>query len=65
MIHSRDAGALAITLKPFTGEVVGQKIFGIGVLGMAVSTIIILMLINGLAFQQLFEKSLGSTKSYF
>lgn len=65
MIHSRDAGALAITLKPFTGEVVGQKIFGIGVLGMAVSTIIILMLINGLAFQQLFESSLGSTKSYF
>jgi len=65
MIHSRDAGALAVTLKPFTGEVIGQKIFGIGVLGMAVSTIIILMLINGLAFQQLFEAKLGATKSYF
>lgn len=65
MLHSRDAGALAVTLKPFTGEVVGQKIFGIGVLGMAVSTIIILMLINGLAFQQLFEASLGSKNSYF
>jgi Mn2+/Fe2+ NRAMP family transporter len=65
MIHSRDAGALAVTLKPFTGEVVGQKIFGIGVLGMAVSTIIILMLINGLAFQQLFEKTLGSSPAYF
>ncbi|MDB4518743.1 divalent metal cation transporter [Akkermansiaceae bacterium] len=65
MLHSRDAGALAITLKPFTGEVVGQKVFGVGVLGMAVSTIIILMLINGLAFQQLFEKSLGSKPAYF
>lgn len=65
MVHSRDAGALAVTLKPFTGEVVGQKIFGIGVLGMAVSTIIILMLINGLAFQELFSKSLGSQKAYF
>lgn len=65
MLHSRDAGALAITLKPFTGEVVGQKIFGIGVLGMAVSTIIILMLINGLAFQELFGAALGKKPAYF
>ena len=65
MLHSRDAGALAITLKPFTGEVVGQKVFGIGVLGMAVSTIIILMLINGLAFQELFGKAMGSKPAYF
>jgi len=54
MLHSRDAKALAITLEPFTGKVVAQKIFGVGVLGMALSTIIILMLINGLAFQELF-----------
>jgi len=65
MLHSRDAGALAVTLKPFTGEVVGQKIFGIGVLGMAVSTIIILMLINGLAFQELFGKAMGTKPAYF
>lgn len=65
MLHSRDAGALAITLKPFTGEVVAQKIFGVGVLGMAVSTIIILMLINGLAFKELFGNKLGGTKAYF
>lgn len=65
MLHSRDAGALAITLKPFTGEVVGQKVFGLGVLGMAVSTIIILMLINGLAFQELFGKAMGSKPAYF
>jgi Mn2+/Fe2+ NRAMP family transporter len=50
----RDANALAITLEPFAGPAISQKIFGLGVLGMAVSTIIILMLINGLAFQELF-----------
>lgn len=65
MLYSRDAGALAVTLKPFTGEVVAQKIFGIGVLGMAVSTIIILMLINGLAFKELFGNKLGDTKAYY
>lgn len=54
MMVKRDAGALAVTLEAFTGKVVAQKIFGIGVLGMAISTIIILMLINGLAFQELF-----------
>jgi hypothetical protein len=53
MMEKRDTKALAVTLAPFTGKVVAQKIFGIGVLGMAVSTIIILMLINGLAFQEL------------
>lgn len=54
MLVKRDAGALAGTLEPFTGKVVAQKIFGVGVLGMALSTIIILMLINGLAFQEIF-----------
>jgi len=65
MIHSRGAGSLAKTLEPFTGKIVAQKIFGIGVLGMAVSTIIILMLINGLAFQELFGSSLGQKPAYF
>jgi hypothetical protein len=64
MIESRDAKALAVTLAPFTGNFVAQKIFGIGVLGMAISTIIILMLINGLAFQELFAgKQLKSGES--
>lgn len=44
---NRDAGALALSLKDLVGEGVAQTVFGIGVLGMAVSTIIILMLING------------------
>ncbi|MGJ8725892.1 MAG: divalent metal cation transporter [Roseibacillus sp.] len=57
MLTKRDAGALAITLEPFAGKVISQRIFGVGVLGMAVSTIIILMLMNGLAFQEAFSKS--------
>lgn len=55
MLQKRDAGSLAVTLEPFAGEVVSQKIFGLGVLGMAVSTIIILMLMNGVAFQEAFS----------
>ena len=37
----------AAALEPFTGKFLAQKIFGFGVLGMAFSTIIMLMLING------------------
>ncbi len=47
MIVKRDAFALAQSLKPLTGEAIANVIFGVGVLGMAVSTIIILMLISG------------------
>lgn len=56
MLIKRDTNALAITLEPFAGPAISQKIFGLGVLGMALSTIIILMLINGLAFQEIFSK---------
>ncbi|WP_193214018.1 divalent metal cation transporter [Luteolibacter marinus] len=56
MLVKRDNFQLATTLKPLAGETVSQKIFGFGVLGMAVSTIIILMLMNGLAFQELFGR---------
>lgn len=47
MLVKRDAFNLANSLKPLTGSLFAQYIFGVGVLGMAVSTIIILMLING------------------
>ena len=57
MLEKRGAGALATTLEPFAGKRVSQQIFGFGVLGMAVSTIIILMLMNGLAFQEAFSKN--------
>lgn len=46
----RDAFDLANSLERLTGRGLSQTIFGIGVFGMAISTIVILMLINGLAF---------------
>ena len=65
MTVKRDANALAITLEPFAGPAVSQKIFGLGVLGMAISTIIILMLINGLAFQELLGGGAASAAKGF
>jgi Mn2+/Fe2+ NRAMP family transporter len=50
MLAGRDNFALAATLEPLVGTTIAQTLFGIGVLGMAISTIIILMLINGFAF---------------
>jgi Mn2+/Fe2+ NRAMP family transporter len=47
MLVKRDTQQLANALVPLTGPQVAQVVFGIGVLGMALSTIIILMLING------------------
>jgi len=47
MIVRRDNIQLAEALKPLTGHVLAHYVFGIGVVGMAISSIIILMLING------------------
>ncbi len=47
MLVKRDAFNLARSLSPLTGDVFAHYVFGIGVVGMAVSSIIILMLING------------------
>ena len=47
MLVQRDAFLLANTLEKLTGRTVAHVVFGIGVVGMAFSTIIILMLING------------------
>lgn len=47
MLVRRDAFDLAESLTPLTGRGIGQYVFGIGVLGMALSTVIILMLISG------------------
>lgn len=57
MLAGRDNLALASTLEPLVGKTIAQKLFGIGVLGMALSTIIILMLINGFAFCELINVS--------
>jgi len=47
MLVKRDAFSLADSLAPLTGKVYSHYVFGLGVLAMAVSSIIILMLING------------------
>ena len=49
MVVNRDAFDLAESLQPLTGKIFSHYIFGLGVVGVAVSTIIILMLINGFA----------------
>ena len=52
MLEKRDAEALARALEPLTGNTVAHVVFGLGVLAMAVSTVIVLMLISGLAFAE-------------
>jgi Mn2+/Fe2+ NRAMP family transporter len=47
MLVKRNAFDLADSLRPLTGQGVSQYVFGVGVVGMAISSIIILMLING------------------
>ncbi len=62
MLIRRDAFDLAKSLRPLTGEGVAQYVFGIGVVGMAISTIIILMLINGFVVcEMLGRPSSGAT----
>lgn len=50
MLVKRDAFNLADSLSPLTGRVVAHYAFGIGVVGMGLSSIIIIMLINGFVF---------------
>lgn len=56
MLAKRDNMNLAQSLEPLTGPRVAQYVFGVGVLGMAVSTIIILMLINGFTLCEMLNK---------
>lgn len=56
MLATRDNMNLASALQPLTGNTIAQVVFGIGVLGMAVSTIIILMLINGFSLCEMFNR---------
>lgn len=64
MLARRDVAQLASSLEPFTGEFLAQKIFGLGVLGMAVSSIIMLMLINGFAATEAFGRP-GDRRLHF
>jgi hypothetical protein len=58
MLIKRDANQLAQSLSPLTGNVFANYIFGFGVVGMAVSSIIILMLINGFVVCEILERPL-------
>ncbi|MDP6506816.1 MAG: divalent metal cation transporter, partial [Planctomycetota bacterium] len=52
----RDAFALANSLEGLAGKTIAQYVFGIGVVGMAISSIIILMLINGFTICEILDK---------
>ncbi|MFV1994386.1 MAG: divalent metal cation transporter [Verrucomicrobiales bacterium] len=54
----RDAFALANSLQEFAGGRGAQLVFGFGVVGMALSSIIILMLINGFAVCEMLNRPL-------
>jgi Mn2+/Fe2+ NRAMP family transporter len=56
MLVKRDAFNLADTLTPLTGPVIAQYVFGLGVIGMAMSAATMLMTINGLCFCELLGK---------
>jgi hypothetical protein len=53
MLAERNNLQLAATLTPLTGPTIAQKVFGLGVLGMGLSTIVVLMLLNGFAFTEM------------
>lgn len=57
MLVKRDAFNLADTLTPLTGAVIAQYLFGLGVIGMAMSAATMLMTINGLCFCELLGRA--------
>ncbi len=56
----RDAFQLSSTLEPLLGTTLSNLVFGLGVFGMGFSTIVILMLINGYAFREMFNSPDGT-----
>ncbi|MEM6470203.1 MAG: divalent metal cation transporter [Planctomycetota bacterium] len=56
----RNAFQLSGTLEPLLGPTMANLVFGLGVFGMGFSTIVILMLINGYAFRELFNQPKGT-----
>ena len=55
MLVTRDADRLSGAITPLTGPAVGNVIFGLGVVGMALSTITILMLISGFVLCEMLD----------
>ena len=62
MLSNRGAKSLAVSLEPFLGKN-AQVIFGIGVLAMAISTLLVHMMMNGYAISEAFNQ-VGNAK-YF
>ncbi len=60
----RDEFLLSSTLAPLLGEDAARLVFGIGVFGMGFSTIVILIMINGYAFNEM-TNTKGYGKAYF
>jgi hypothetical protein len=60
MLVKKDAFDLAKSLQKLTGRNVSHYVFGIGVVGMAISSIIILMLINGFCLTEMVGAKPGS-----
>jgi Mn2+/Fe2+ NRAMP family transporter len=56
VLVNRDANNLASALEPLTGHLFAQVVFGVGVLGMALSTITLLMLISGQVICAVFKQ---------
>jgi len=61
MLASRDAGQLSASLEPVLGRTGARLVFGIGVLAMAWSSIIILILMNGMAIGALAKRDTDRT----
>jgi len=59
MLVERDAFSLARALEPLCGPGIAQVVFGLGVLAMAVSTVIMLMLISGFVFCEMLGRDEG------
>jgi len=55
MLVRRDAFNLAASLERFTGRTMAHYVFGLGVLGMALSSIILLMLVSGFTICEIFS----------
>lgn len=55
MLVTRDADRLSGAITPLTGPAIGNVVFGLGVVGMALSTITILMLISGFVLCEMLD----------
>ncbi|HWV58033.1 MAG TPA: divalent metal cation transporter [Longimicrobiales bacterium] len=59
VLVTRDAGDLARALRPITGDFFANYLFGLGVLGMALSTVTLLMAVSGMVVCEAFGKPYG------